>query len=67
MKIKIPHPFSSHDSYFIVMLNAKFYWLPWYQKCRDEDIYKESKDEVYHNYFGWTWFAVSWMSVPSGK
>ncbi len=23
----------------------------------------ESKDAVYYNYFGWTWFAMSWMSV----
>ena len=63
MKIKILHPFSSHDKYFKFTLNAEFYWLPWYRKYRDEDIWTESKDAVYYNYFGWTWFAMSWMSV----
>lgn len=63
MKIKILHPFSSHDNYFKFTLNAEFYWLPWYRKCRDEDIWTESKDAVYYNYFGWTWFTMSWMSV----
>jgi len=63
MKIKIQHPFSSHDNYFIFTLNAEFYWRPWYRKCRDEYIWMESRDRVYYNYFGWTWFAVSWMSV----
>ena len=63
MKIKILHPFSNHDNYFKFTLNAEFYWLPWYRKCRDEDIWTESKDAVYYNYFGWTWFTMSWMSV----
>lgn len=63
MKIKIPHPFSNHDNYFTFTLNVQFYWVPWYRKSRDEDIWMEGKDVVIYNYLGWTWLAVSWMSI----
>ena len=62
MNIKVPHPFSNHDNRFNVQINGKFYFLPFYNKSRDEDIWMEYKDTVFYNYFTWLWFAVSWMS-----
>ena len=62
MRIRVPHPFTNHDQYFNVEINGKFYFLPWYNKLENTDVYSGEWIQFYDNTAGWLWFVASWYS-----